>query len=131
MKFSYFMQPCHHPRENPTLAFQRDISLIHLADELGFDDFFIGEHHSGGWETMPAPEMALSMAAANAHRIRLGTSVYSAPFHHPFHLAERTCFLWDSFCFRLYCCWCSTVLTGVGRRLQEWLDNAGSLRRHR
>jgi len=93
MKFSYFMQPCHHPRENPTLAFQRDISLIHLADELGFDDFFIGEHHSGGWETMPAPEMALSMAAATAHRIRLGTSVYSAPFHHPFHLAERTCFL--------------------------------------
>jgi limonene 1,2-monooxygenase len=42
---------------------------------------------------MPAPEMALAMAAANAHRTRLGTSVFSAPFHHPFHLAERMCFL--------------------------------------
>jgi len=42
---------------------------------------------------MPAPEMALAMAGANAHRIRLGTSVFSAPFHHPFHLAERMCFL--------------------------------------
>jgi limonene 1,2-monooxygenase len=93
MKFSFFMMPMHQPRENPTLAFQRDISLIHLADRLGFDEFFIGEHHSGGWETMPAPEMALAMAAANAHRIRLGTSVFSAPFHHPFHLAERMCFL--------------------------------------
>ncbi len=93
MKFSFFMMPCHHPRENPALAFQRDIDLIHLADRLGFDEFFIGEHHSGGWETMPAPEMALSMAAAKAHRIRLGTSVFSAPFHHPFHLAERMCFL--------------------------------------
>lgn len=93
MKFSFFMMPMHDPRENPTLAFQRDIALIHLADKLGFDEFYIGEHHSGGWETMPAPEMALAMAAANAHRIKLGTSVFSAPFHHPFHLAERMCFL--------------------------------------
>ena len=82
MKFSFFMMPCHHPSENAALAFQRDIDLIHLADKLGFDEFYIGEHHSGGWETMPAPEMALAMAAANAHRIRLGTSVFSAPFHH-------------------------------------------------
>ena len=93
MQFSIFMMPCHHPRENPSLAFQRDISIIHHADELGFDECYIGEHHSGGWETMPAPEMALAMAAANAKRIRLGTSVFSAPFHHPFHLAERICFL--------------------------------------
>ena len=93
MKFSMFMMPSHHPADNPALAFQRDIGLIHLADELGFDEAFIGEHHSGGWETMPAPEMALSMAAAKAHRIRLGTSVFSAPFHHPFYLAERMAFL--------------------------------------
>ena len=93
MKFSFFMMPCHRPDENPALAFQRDIGLIHWADQLGYDEFYIGEHHSGGWETMPAPEMALAMAAAKAHRIRLGTSVWSAPFHHPFHLAERMCFL--------------------------------------
>lgn len=93
MKFSFFMMPLHDPRENPALAFQRDLALVQLADKLGFDEFYIGEHHSGGWETMPAPEMALAMAAANAHRIRLGTSVFSAPFHHPFHLAERMCFL--------------------------------------
>ena len=33
MKFSFFMMPIHHPSENPALA---------------FDEFFIGEHHSGG-----------------------------------------------------------------------------------
>ena len=93
MKFSLFMMPCHHPKENPALSFQRDIDLILLADKLGFDEAFIGEHHSGGWETMPAPEMALSMAAVKAQRIRLGTSVFSAPFHHPFYLAERMAFL--------------------------------------
>jgi limonene 1,2-monooxygenase len=93
MKFAFFMMPIHHPSENPALAFQRDIAMIHLADELGFDEFCIGEHHSGGWETMPVPEMALAMAAAKAHRIRVGTSVVNLPFHHPFHVAERIAFL--------------------------------------
>jgi len=93
MKFSIFMMPLHYPTENPSLAFHRDIELIHYAEELGFDEFFIGEHHSGGWETMPAPEMALAKASARAHRIRLGTSVISVPFHHPFHVAERMAFL--------------------------------------
>ena len=93
MKFSFFMMPLHHPSENPSLAYQRDVSLIEYADELDFDEFYIGEHHSGGWETMPAPEMALAMAAARAKRIRLGTSVISLPFHHPFHVAERMAFL--------------------------------------
>lgn len=93
MKFSIFMMPLHHPTENPSLAFERDIDLIRYCDELGYDEFFIGEHHSGGWETMPAPEMALAKASAHAHRIRLGTSVISVPFHHPFHVAERMAFL--------------------------------------
>jgi limonene 1,2-monooxygenase len=93
MKFSFFMMPLHYPTENPSLAFDRDISLIHHADELGYDEFFIGEHHTGGWETMPAPEMVLAKASAGAHRIRLGTSVLSLPFHHPFEVAERMAFL--------------------------------------
>ena len=93
MRFSFFMMPVHHPAENPTLAFHRDIDLIPFVEDLDYDGFFIGEHHSGGWETMPAPEMALSMAAARTGRIRLGTSVVNLPFHHPFHVAERIAFL--------------------------------------
>ncbi len=87
------MMPTHHPSENPTLAFHRDIDLIPYVESLGYDSFHIGEHHSGGWETMPSPEMALSMAAAKTGRIRLGTSVVNLPFHHPFQVAERIAFL--------------------------------------
>ena len=67
MKFSIFMMPLHHPTENPSLAFDRDISLIEYADELGYDEFFIGEHHSGGWETMVTPlaQFVGSQAAVN------------------------------------------------------------------
>lgn len=85
--------PTHHPSENPTLAFHRDIDLIPFAESLGYDSFHIGEHHSGGWEAIPSPEMALSMAAGKTGRIRLGTSVTNLPFHHPFQVAERIAFL--------------------------------------
>ena len=93
MKFSFFMMPTHHPSKNPTLAFHRDIDLIPYVESLGYDSFHIGEHHSGGWETMPSPEMALSIAAAKTGRIRLGTSVINLSFHHPFQVAERIAFL--------------------------------------
>ena len=93
MKFSFFMMPIHHPSENPTLGFHQDIDLIPYVESLGYDSFHIGEHHSGGWETMPSPDMALSMAAAKTSRIRLGTSVVNLSFHHPYHVAERIAFL--------------------------------------
>ena len=93
MKFSLFMMPLHHPTENPSLAFDRDISLIHLADELGYDECFIGEHHSGGWETMPAPEMALAKASAkrapdSSRHVGDQRAVSSS-----FQVAERMAFL--------------------------------------
>lgn len=89
MKYAFFMMPLHLPTENPALAFQRDIDLINLADDLGYDEFFIGEHHSAGWETIASPEMILAKASASAATIKLGTAVTSLPFHHPFNVAER------------------------------------------
>ena len=89
MKFAFFMMPLHIPSENPSLAFDRDIDLINYADYLGYDEFFIGEHHSAAWETISAPEILLAKASASAKRITLGTSLTSLPFHHPFEIAER------------------------------------------
>lgn len=93
MKFGFFMMPLHTPNENPSLAFERDIGMINYAEELGYDEVYVGEHHSAAWETMPMPELVLAKASATAQRIRLGTGVVSLPFHHPFHVAERFAFL--------------------------------------
>lgn len=93
MKFGFFMMPLHHPSENPTLAFERDLDFIEYVDHLGFDECFIGEHHSAGWETIPAPDIFIAMAAARTSRITLGTGVINLPYHHPFHVAERMAFL--------------------------------------
>ena len=93
MKFSFFSMPLHLPNESPSLAFKRDIELIKLADDLGYDGFFVGEHHSAAWENIPSPELILSKASASALRIQLGSSLVSLPFHHPFNVAERFAFL--------------------------------------
>src|SRR5689334_8366247 len=49
MKFGIFLAPFHHLGENPTLGFERDLELIRWLDHLGYDEAWIGEHHSSGW----------------------------------------------------------------------------------
>ena len=62
--------------------------MEHL-DKLGFDEFWCGEHHSTGWETIASPEMFLAAAGERTQRIKLGTGVVSLPYHHPFLVAQR------------------------------------------
>jgi len=93
LRFGLFMMPSHSIRENPTLAFERDLKLIEYIESLGFDECWIGEHHTGGWENIPAPDIFISAAATRTNRIRLGTGAIALPYHHPFHIAERMAFL--------------------------------------
>ena len=87
MRFGVFLAPYHEPGENPTLALERDIELIVRLDELGYDEAWVGEHHSTGWETIAAPELVLAVAAERTRHIRLGTGVVSLPYHHPLMLS--------------------------------------------
>jgi limonene 1,2-monooxygenase len=89
MKFGIFMAPFHRVGENPALAFERDMQLIEWLDELGFDEAFIGEHHSAGWEIISSPEIFMAVAATRTKRIMLGSGVVSVPYHHPFNIANR------------------------------------------
>jgi limonene 1,2-monooxygenase len=82
--------PPHHPvHENPTLAIQRDIELIEWCDRLGYDEAWIGEHHSAGYELVGSPEIFIAAAAERTRRIRLGTGVVSLPYHNPLMVADR------------------------------------------
>jgi limonene 1,2-monooxygenase len=89
MKFGVFMAPFHRPGENPTLGLERDLELIQWLDVLGFDEAYIGEHHSAGWETIASPEVFIATAAERTRHIRLGTGVISLPYHHPLMVANR------------------------------------------
>ncbi len=89
LDFGIFMAPFHRRGENPTLALRRDLGLVQKLDELGYDEAWIGEHQSAGWEIIASPEVFLAAAGERTKRIRLGTGVVSVPYHHPFHTADR------------------------------------------
>lgn len=93
MRFGLFAMPEHPPHENWTLSYDRDIDAIVQAEKLGFDEYWIGEHHTGGYENVPAPELLIAKASALTSRIRLGTGVINLPYHDPFLVAERMAFL--------------------------------------
>ena len=89
LRFGAFLAPHHPIGENPTLQLQSDLELVELMDQLGYDEFWCGEHHSTGWEIIASPELFLAAAAERTHRIKLGTGVVSLPYHHPFMVAQR------------------------------------------
>ncbi|MCH8869531.1 MAG: LLM class flavin-dependent oxidoreductase [Chloroflexi bacterium] len=89
MKFGIFLGPFHRVGENPTLAIDRDLELVQWLDYLGYDEAWIGEHHSAGWETISSPEIFMAVAADRTRHIKLGTGVLSLPYHHPLMAANR------------------------------------------
>jgi len=89
MKFGIFLAPFHRIGENPTLAMDRDMELVEWMDYLGYDEVWVGEHHSAGWEIIASPEIFIAAAAQRTKHIRLGSGVTSLPYHHPFLVAQR------------------------------------------
>lgn len=89
LRFGTFIAPFHPLRENPTRALERDLDLVVHLDRLGFDEAWIGEHHSAGFELIASPELFIAFAAERTRHIRLGTGVSSLPYHHPLMLADR------------------------------------------
>ncbi|MDG6106484.1 LLM class flavin-dependent oxidoreductase [Dactylosporangium aurantiacum] len=87
--FGVLMFPIHRPTHNPTLQLEGDLDLAVLCDRLGFDEFWFGEHHSGGWQIIGAPELMIAAAAQRTSRIRLGTGVSTLSYHHPLTLLDR------------------------------------------
>ena len=65
------------------------MALVQYLDELGYHEAWIGEHHSGGFELFPSPELFIAAAIERTKHIRLGTGVISLPYHNPFTVAGR------------------------------------------
>src|SRR5215831_1912197 len=89
LRAGIFLAPFHPLDEDPTQALHRDLELVAHLDRLGYDEAWIGEHHSGGFEIIPSPELFIAAAAMTTQRIKLGTGVVSLPYHNPLMVADR------------------------------------------
>ncbi len=89
LRFGAFIAPFHPLDENPTLALERDLELIQWMDKLAYDEAWVGEHHSAGYEIISSPEVFIATAAERTRHIKLGSGVSSLRYHQPVMLGER------------------------------------------
>ena len=89
LRFGIFIPPHTPPEEHPALALEEDMDRVILADKLGYEEAWIGEHHSTGWEITSSPELFIAAVSQRTQNIRLGTGVSSLPYHNLFTLADR------------------------------------------
>lgn len=69
-------------------SIMEQLRLVELADQLGFDEAWFGEHHFNGFSVIPDPAAMIAYSAARTGCIRLGTAGFLTPFYHPVRLAE-------------------------------------------
>ena len=91
MKFGIFSVVDHYPNELPRTTGQFYAELLEqaeVADALGFDSFWVAEHHFHEYGAIPRPPVWMAAAAQRTKRIRLGAAVVVLPFDHPLRSAE-------------------------------------------
>src|SRR5262249_15228773 len=93
MKLGLFMMPLHPPEKSRTICFEEDIELVVQAEELGFTEAWIGQHHTLAWEPIPSNDVFIANLLPRTKTIKFGTGVSIVPQHHPANIAIRAAFL--------------------------------------
>src|SRR5699024_8109832 len=69
-------------------ALEASIQLAKLGDELGYERFWVAEHHDLFGLACPNPAIMLGVIGAQTEKIRLGAGAVLLPYYKPFHVAE-------------------------------------------
>jgi alkanesulfonate monooxygenase SsuD/methylene tetrahydromethanopterin reductase-like flavin-dependent oxidoreductase (luciferase family) len=91
MKFGIFVFGDNHPdigRSNQKY-YEEVLTIAEWAEELGFDSFWLGEHHFYWYGTCVSPPMIIAALGQRTKKIRLGPAISVLPFHHPLVVAEE------------------------------------------
>jgi len=99
MKFGIFVFGDNHPglgRSNQRY-YEEILTMAEWAEELGFDSFWLGEHHFYWYGSLPSPPMLIAALGQRTKKIRLGPAISVLPFHHPLLIAEEYAFA-DNLC---------------------------------
>ena len=93
MKLSTFMMPLHPPGKPWLQSLQEDREAILLADRLGYEEAFVGEHVTDAAETVTSCMMFLASLVHDTKRIKLGTGTINMPNSHPANVAAQAAML--------------------------------------
>src|SRR5437762_1120513 len=93
MDYGLFTMPSHPPERSLYDGHRWDLQQLRWADELGFSEAWIGEHHTAPWEPHPSPDLLVAQALLQTERMRIGPGGFLMPYHHPAELANRVAML--------------------------------------
>jgi len=88
-----FQTPFMRPDRSAGQVFDWGVAQAVTADEAGFTEYWIGEHATLQWESIPSPELIIAAAARATKNIKLGPLAHLLPYHHPATLAVQTSWL--------------------------------------
>jgi alkanesulfonate monooxygenase SsuD/methylene tetrahydromethanopterin reductase-like flavin-dependent oxidoreductase (luciferase family) len=89
MRLGLFMMPVHPPSRSFTETLAEDTEKSLLADRLGFEELWLGEHFSATSEPIPSPLMFMAGLVPRTTNLRFGTGVINLPNHDPVVVAAE------------------------------------------
>jgi len=87
MKLGYFTMPLHPPSRNYAETLAEDREAIILADKLGFNEAYVGEHVTDTAETVTDCVVFLASLMSETKNIKLGTGTVNLANTHPAAIA--------------------------------------------
>ena len=85
--------PIHPPNRNLAQALSEDRELVILADKLGFEEAWMGEHFTSTGEPVTSPLIFNASLIDVAPKIKFGTGVVCLPQQHPIIVAGHVALL--------------------------------------
>ncbi len=70
-------------------AIKDQIDLVSLAEDLGYDEAWVTEHHFNNFSVIPSPLATVSYLLGATKNIKIGTAAVLLPYYDPIKLAEE------------------------------------------
>jgi luciferase family oxidoreductase group 1 len=89
MKWSVLDQSPSSAGSTQDAAIRESVALAQLCDELGYERYWVSEHHNSASIVGTAPEILIAAIAATTRRIRVGSAGVMLPHYSALKVAEQ------------------------------------------
>src|SRR6187401_1191916 len=93
MNLGFFTMPIHPLEKDWRQSLREDREAFILADELGYVEGYVGEHHTDRAENITSSMMFICTLIEATKRIKLGTGTVNMPNNHPAAVAANAAML--------------------------------------